>query len=328
MRMAILYHSREKGRESHLISYKIDTNDAGMRLDRYLKKLLPKAKPSLLYKSIRKKNITVNGKRAKEDDMLTAGDSVEVFFSDETIEKFSRRPRSAAGKFPKIVAETEDFLIMDKPVGVLSHGTGRRYEDNMVDRMIAYLIHTEAYNPRAEHTFTPSVANRLDRNTGGLIIGAKTAEGLRHANLWLRERKLKKYYLTIVEGRLEDVREVENYLEKEGEKNRMRESADGKYARGIYRPLTYGDGCTLVEAELITGRTHQIRQQLASIAHPIVGDQKYGKKASAFPALHHQLLHAYKLVFPETEAFPAVSKKTYLSEPGGKFRAIRRELHV
>lgn len=302
-----------------MTSYEIDINDAGMRLDRYVRKLFPKAKASLLYKSIRKKNITVNGKKAKEEDVLEIGDKVEVYFSDDTISKFSKTPRRIAGHFPKVVAESDDFIVMEKPVGILSHGTGKKFERNMVDDMLTYLIHEKSYNPRLENTFIPSICNRLDRNTSGLILGAKTAEGLRDANQWIRERKLKKYYLTIVEGRLESERTVENRLEKEEDKNRMVEGDDGKFAKGIYRPLDFKNGFTLVEAELVTGRTHQIRQQLASIGHPIVGDQKYGKKSRRFPELHHQLLHAYRLVFPPSD-YGAFSEKTVICEPRGKFQ--------
>lgn len=302
-----------------MTSYEIDINDAGMRLDRYVRKLFPKAKASLLYKSIRKKNITVNGKKAKEEDVLEIGDKVEVYFSDDTIAKFSKTPRRIAGRFPKVVAESEDFIVMEKPVGILSHGTGKKFERNMVDDMLTYLIHEKSYNPRLENTFIPSICNRLDRNTSGLILGTKTAEGLRDANRWIRERKLKKFYLTIVEGHLESERTVENRLEKEEDKNRMVEGDDGKFAKGIYRPLDFKKGFTLVEAELVTGRTHQIRQQLASIGHPIVGDQKYGKKSRRFPELHHQLLHAYRLVFPPSD-YGAFSEKTVTCEPRGKFQ--------
>ena len=311
-----------------MISNKIDTNDAGMRLDRYLKKLLPNAKASLLYKSIRKKNITVNGKKAKEEDVLTLGDTVEIYFSDETLAKFSKEPKSAKGKFPAVVFESADFIIMDKPVGVLSHGTGKAYERNMVDDMLAYLIHTKSYNPRGEKTFVPSICNRLDRNTSGLILGAKTAAGLRSANEWIRNREVEKYYMTIVEGVLEGERKVENRLKKEGDKNRVVEGDEGKEALGIYRPLKAAGNYTLVEAELITGRTHQIRQQLASIGHPVVGDRKYGRPSRAFEDLHHQLLHAYKLVFPETDEFPDVSGQVFISEPKGKFQRIRKSLHL
>ena len=311
-----------------MISNKIDTNDAGMRLDRYLKKLLPNAKASLLYKSIRKKNITVNGKKAKEEDVLTLGDTVEIYFSDETLAKFSKEPKSAKGKFPAVVFESADFIIMDKPVGVLSHGTGKAYERNMVDDMLAYLIHAKSYNPRGEKTFVPSICNRLDRNTSGLILGAKTAAGLRAANEWIRNREVEKYYMTIVEGVLEGERRVENRLKKEGDKNRVVEGDEGKEALGIYRPLKTAGNYTLVEAELITGRTHQIRQQLASIGHPVVGDRKYGRPSRAFEVLHHQLLHAYKLVFPETDEFPDVSGQVFISEPKGKFQRIRERLHL
>ncbi|MDY3118739.1 MAG: RluA family pseudouridine synthase [Peptoniphilus sp.] len=311
-----------------MISNKIDTNDAGMRLDRYVKKLLPNAKASLIYKSIRKKNITVNGKKAKEEETLALGDTVEIYFSEETLAKFSKTPKSVRGKFPSIVFESKDFIIMDKPVGVLSHGTGKAYERNMVDDMLAYLIHTKSYNPREERTFVPSICNRLDRNTSGLILGAKTAAGLRAANMWIRNRDVKKYYMTIVEGVMDWEKKVENRLEKDGGKNRVVEGEAGKEAVGIYRPIRSCGNYTLVEAELITGRTHQIRQQLASIGHPILGDRKYGHPSKRFGDLHHQLLHAYKLVFPKTEVFPDVSEQVLISEPKGKFQRIRESLHV
>lgn len=326
IRIGLLYHRTGRGGKNPLISYKIDINDAGMRLDRYVRKLLPNAKASLLYKSIRKKNITLNGKKAKQEDTVRVGDTVEIYFSDETLEKFSKTPRKIEGKFPKIVVETEDFIVINKPVGVLSHGTGKKFERNTVDDMLSYLIHTKSYNPRLENTFTPSICNRLDRNTSGLILGAKTAKGLREANRWIRRRDLGKYYLTLVEGHLKAERTVENRLEKDGGKNRVREGKDGKAAKGIYRPIAYRDGYTLVEVELVTGRTHQIRQQLSSIGLSVVGDQKYGKKSERFPRLHHQLLHAYRMVFPKTDLFPELSEKTIVAKPEGKFLEAARSL--
>lgn len=313
--------------------YEIKTNDAGMRLDRFLKKILPEAGLSLLYKSIRKKNITVNKQKVKQEYILQLGDSVEVFFSDETIEKFQGQGKKRTrGRHPEIVLETPHIVVMEKPLGILSHGSGGPFEPNMVDSLISYLIDKGDYVPRIEKTFTPSICNRLDRNTSGLIIGAKTGVGLREVNLLLRERKVEKHYLTICQGQLRGREEIHSSIEKNEEKNRVFESKEGKEAIGIYQPVDYANGYSLVSVNLITGRTHQIRHQLASIGLPVLGDHKYGSRTkfvlkNSGKVVDHQVLHSYKLVFPKIEGpLGDLSQKTVESQPRGLFKEVWEEI--
>lgn len=309
--------------------YEIKTNDAGMRLDRFLKRILPEAGLSLLYKSIRKKNITVNKAKVNQDYILELGDIVYVFFSEETIEKFQGpEKKRRRGLHPKVVFDSPHILIMEKPVGILSHGSGGPFEPNMVDSLISYLIDTGEYVPRIEKTFSPSVCNRLDRNTSGLIIGAKTALGLREVNGFLRNREVEKHYLTICQGQLKKREEVRSSIEKNEDKNRVFESQDGKEAIGIYEPVDYKNGYSLVSVNLITGRTHQIRHQLASIGLPVLGDHKYGARKKFYfgdkgQSLDHQVLHSHKLVFPKIEGpLSDLSEKVIESQPKGIFKEV------
>lgn len=313
--------------------YEIKINDEGMRLDRFLKKILPEAGLSLLYKSIRKKNITVNRLKVTPEYMLDLGDIVYVFFSDETIEKFEgEKKRKKRGHHPKIVLETEHILIMEKPVGILSHGSGQKYEPNMVDDLITYLIDTDQYVPRIEKTFTPSICNRLDRNTSGLIIGAKTALGLREVNEMIRQRKIEKYYLTICEGILREKKEIHSFIEKNEDNNRVFESQEGKEAFGIYEPVEVTRKYSLVSVNLVTGRTHQIRHQLASIGLPVLGDHKYGNRRKVWnrnskEIIDHQLLHSHKLVFPKIEGdLDELSNRVIESRPKGQFARVWEEI--
>ncbi|MCD1146513.1 RluA family pseudouridine synthase [Peptoniphilus sp. KCTC 25270] len=309
--------------------FEILRNDEGMRLDRYLKKILPEAGLSLLYKSIRKKNIVVNKKKVTQEYILQKGDIVSIFFSEETFKKFEgEKKKKKRGHYPKIILETEDVLIMEKPAGILSHGAGGKFERNIVDDMITYLIDKGDYVPRIEKTFTPSICNRLDRNTSGLIIGAKTAVGLREVNRMIREGKLEKYYVTICEGELKKEEKIVSRIGKNEEKNRVFAHEEGKDSVGIYKPLEYQKPYTLVEVNLITGRTHQIRYQLSSIGHPVLGDQKYGKNRGKNPyGVNHQLLHSYKLVFPKIEgSLKELSEKVIVSEPKGELERVWKEI--
>lgn len=313
--------------------FEILRNDEGMRLDRFLKKILPEAGLSLLYKSIRKKNIVVNKKKVTPEYILRLGDKVDIFFSDETLKKFQgEEKRKKRGHHPKIVLETKHVLIMEKPVGILSHGSGGKYEPNMVDDLITYLIDTDQYIPRIEKTFTPSICNRLDRNTSGLIIGAKTGLGLREVNQMIRQREIEKYYLTICEGVLKEKREIHSLIEKNKDKNRVFESEQGRESYGIYEPIEVGKNHTLVSVNLITGRTHQIRMQLASIGHPVLGDHKYGTRKKSWnknseESIDHQLLHSHRLVFPKIKGeLSELSGKVIESKIKGQFARVWEEI--
>lgn len=310
----------------------IEENDANMRMDRFLKKYLPNAPTGVLYKSLRKKNIVLNGKKAKPKTMLSKGDKIKIFFKDETIEKFQGKEKIVRAKsYPKIVADFGEIIIINKPSGLLSHSSQQAAEENTVDQLITYLIDEGRYSPEEEHTFVPSICNRLDRNTSGLIIGATSSQALREMNELIRKRKVKKFYLTIVHGAMIEDRHYISYLEKDRNKNIVRSNSQGIEAEGNYRPLKNNGEYTLVEVELITGRTHQIRHQLQEMGYPILGDPKYGKKHlrtnPKASSIKTQLLHAYKLIFPKlTGILAPLSEQEIVVPPEGAFKVVKEEI--
>ena len=282
----------------------ISQNDAGQRLDKFLRKTAPNLPQSLLYKAIRKKDIKINRKRAEISTRLQAGDEVSVYLPDEffvkpeTVYDFTR-----AGKQLSIVYEDENILLLDKKAGVLCHPDDREYIDTLIGRVKRYLYEKGEYDPDAENSFVPSLVNRIDRNTGGIVIAAKNAESLRILNQKMKDRELHKYYLCVVCGHLKEKEAtLTGYLEKNEAQNRVyvsnRPKEGAKTIRTRYRVLEERQGFSLVEVELLTGRTHQIRAHFASIGHPLAGDGKYGKnvvnKSTGFP---YQALYSYKLRF-------------------------------
>ena len=208
----------------------INRNDKGQRLDRFLGKYLQNAKKSLSMKSIRKKNITVNNKKSSPEYILNEGDRVEIYFSEETIEKFTKIKNHVKRDFPEIIYEDENIALVKKPRGLLSHNDKREYEKNALDMFVSYMIHTGEYVPRIEKSFRPSFCNRLDRNTSGILIGCKNAEALRDINESIKNRHLEKHYMALVEGKIDEEIHDISYLEKDGEKNKvsLNERGDGK----------------------------------------------------------------------------------------------------
>ncbi len=282
----------------------IGTNDAGQRLDRFLAKAVPLLPASLAQKYIRLKRIKRNGARAQRDTRLEAGDRLQLYINDE----FFDTPREdnayltvAAPKL-NIVYEDENILLVDKRPGLAVHPhDGAEYGRTLIDQIQAYLYQKHEWRPREENAFTPALCNRIDRNTGGIVIAAKTAEALRVMNQKIKDRELDKRYLAIVEVTPRP-REgsLKGYLFKDAVKNRVFVT-DGpkpgaKTCQTNYKVLDSRNGLSLVECELITGRTHQIRAQFAHAGHPLLGDGKYGKLDKRFDRTY-QALYSYKLTF-------------------------------
>lgn len=307
-----------------MIKITIEQNDANQRLDRFLRKYLNDAPLSYIYKCIRK-DVKINGKHGKEDSILEEGDELTLYIPDQDIRKFrSKKKISKAKKQFKIAYEDENILIAEKPFGLLTHGDSHEKKNTLSNQVIDYLIQQGDYNPRIEKTFTPAPANRLDRNTTGLVLFGKTADSLRTLNHLFRERDaISKYYITIVKGSLKDELVLKDKLIKDNERNKVeilpQDNDSGRSITTIVRPLKTGKSYSLVEAELITGRTHQIRAHLKSAGYPLIGDSKYGIKdvnrmVSEKFGLNTQLLHAYRVSFGNVEG-----SLSYLS--GMEFRS-------
>ena len=282
----------------------IGQNDAGQRLDRFLAKAVPLLPASLAQKYIRIKRIKCNGARAERDTRLQAGDVLQLYINDEFFDKPREDNAFLTVAAPKlnIVYEDDQILLVDKRPGVAVHPhDGAEYGRTLIDHIQAYLYQKREWRPREENAFTPALCNRIDRNTGGIVIAAKTAEALRVMNQKIKDRELDKRYLAIVEGTPKPpVGSLTGYLFKDAKKNRVfvtdTPQTGSKSCRTDYRVLATRNGLSLVECELITGRTHQIRAQFAHAGHPLLGDGKYGKLDKRFDR-NYQALYSYKLTF-------------------------------
>ena len=285
----------------------IGPNDAGQRLDRFLAKAVPLLPASLAQKYIRLKRIKRNGARAERDTRLEAGDVLQLYINDEFFDKPREDNAYLTVASPKltIVYEDEQILLVDKRPGLAVHPhDGAEYGRTLIDHIQAYLYQKREWNPRGENSFTPALCNRIDRNTGGIVIAAKTAEALRVMNQKIKDRELDKRYLAIVEGTpTPQEGSLKGYLFKDAKKNRVFVSdtpqPGSKTCQTNYRTLASKNGLSLVECELITGRTHQIRAQFAHAGHPLLGDGKYGKLDKRFDR-SYQALYSYKLTFQFT----------------------------
>lgn len=317
----------------------VSDDQAGQRLDKYLRRLMPSAGTGFLYKMLRKKNITLNGKRAEGNELLQNGDVVRFFFSDETFEKFTcaSAPDPAVSAYLhaynslsgiRVCYEDAHVLILDKPAGILTQRAGSG-DDSLNEWMIGYLLSKGSCTPKSLASFKPSVQNRLDRNTSGLVLCGITLQGSRLLSELVRERTLRKFYLTIVKGKIEAEGMLTGYLEKDTAANRVHITGaeEGKPVKTAYRPLAYGEDTTLLEVELITGKTHQIRAHMAGMGHPILGDEKYGdrtfnrKYAGKIPP--YQLLHAARVEFPALKPpFEALSEHVLKAPLPDAFREV------
>ena len=356
----------------------VSTNEAGQRLDKLLRKYLKNANTSFIYKMLRKKNIVLNDKKAEGKEILNLGDSVKMYFSEETFATMTGRAGQNSGsaeanreavasasaqtasagknsaqtrrgtssgnsserrekrafdveKFRKhIVYEDENLLVLNKPSGWLSQSDGSGLP-SVNERCLQYLMATGALTETQLQTFKPGIANRLDRNTSGLILFGKTLPALQALAGLLRDRTMEKYYLAIVCGDIDHAQRIDGYLAKDERTNRVEIRSqpfpDAVEIHTAYEPLKRSTDYTVLKVHLITGKTHQIRAHLRAIGHPIIGDPKYGRKdANAYYRTHGgvkaQLLHAWELHFPETLDGPLrnLAGRTITAEPPKEFR--------
>lgn len=281
----------------------IKKNDANQRLDKFLQKNFKTLPKSLMYKYIRKKCIKVNGKKCDIQTMLHEGDILTFYIKDEFFEAASQKSYEFM-KAPKkldIIYEDDNILLLNKQPGVIVHPDKSYHFDSLIARVQHYLYDKGEYNPEEEQAFAPALVNRIDRNTGGIVIAAKNAESLRVLNLKMKTRELEKHYLCLIYGKPENSHAVlHGYLTKNESKNKVtihkNEVEGSKEVITEYTVLKSNKKFSLVDVELHTGRTHQIRAHMASIGHPLAGDTKYGKNKKAPDGFSHQALYSYKLI--------------------------------
>lgn len=332
-------------------SYEIGTNEAGQRLDKFLHKYMPVAGTAFFYKMLRKKNITLNGKKAEGKEILSVGDKVSFFFSEETFQKFrgiSEKTSETAApteeyekafltlKGISVLYEDENVVILDKPAGILSQKAAQK-DLSLNEWLTGYLLSQKQITAKELETFRPSVCNRLDRNTSGIVLCGKTLAGSQELGKLIKERQIGKFYRTFVKGQIKERKQITGTLVKDETANKVTVSSKGEPGQEIktaYVPLAQAGDMTYLEVELITGKTHQIRAHLASIGHPLAGDGKYGdrkwnEKLRLSFGVKWQLLHAYRLEFPVlTGTLENLSGKVILAPLPQVFKEIIREYKV
>ena len=302
----------------------IQPNDAGQRLDRFIKKAVPALPDSLLQRSIRLKRIKLNKKGAKNAAMLAAGDLVEMYLNDEFFSSKENSPGFLlAGTELAIVYEDTNLLLLDKAPGLVVHEDSFGQPDTLINRVCRYLYEKGEYDPQNEQSFVPALCNRIDRNTGGIVIAAKNAPTLRVVNDLIKKRLIDKYYLCMIHGRMTPAQgTLKQFLLKDADENRV-EVFDwpvpgAKTALTRYKTLRSDEKLSLLEVELLTGRTHQIRASFAHVGHPLLGDHKYGNSKSNLGTGHRfQALYAYRLVFngeSEAEHLAYLNRREFIIE--------------
>lgn len=315
----------------------IHDNEAGQRLDKLLRKYLSEAPGSFIYKMLRKKNIVLNGKKATGNEHLKKGDSVKLFLADDTIAKFQ-----AAGKTVEesirntvkldVIYEDQNVLLINKPSGMLSQ-KAKETDVSVVENVTAYLLESGQLTRENLRTFHPSICNRLDRNTSGLIVAGKSLIGLQQMGDLFKKRTLKKYYLCIVKGTITEPAHIKGYLAKDEKTNKVHlfKAEQGLPIETEYVPIAWNKEMTLLKVHLITGRTHQIRAHLSSTGHPLLGDYKYGNKNwndryKKEWKIEDQVLHAYQLTLPAMKKeLENLSGKTFYAKVPETFWKLIKE---
>lgn len=315
----------------------VHKQEEGQKLVKLLGAYLKEAPTSFFYKMLRKKNITLNGKKADGSEKLKAGDEIRLFLSDETYEKFAGTP-SKKQSYPSaklsILYEDPHILLINKPAGMLTQKASPA-DVSLNDYLLGYLEQSGQWDPAEAKAFRPSVCNRLDRNTSGLVICGKSMAGLQEMASVLKDRSLHKYYLCLVHGTMKEGKRLHGYLRKDEGSNRVEIFSEETEGASLiiteYEPLCTKNDLTLLKVTLITGKSHQIRAHLASIGYPILGDPKYGNKEQNRQAreqlgIKRQMLHAWKLTFPElTGPLHYLSGRTFEAEPPAQMQPYLRK---
>lgn len=315
----------------------IQENENNQRLDRFLKKYLNDAPTSFIYKMLRKKRIKLNSKKADPKDKIVTGDTIQLYLSEETIDSFKVKNTYEPQKKSKlnIVYEDGNLVLIHKEAGVLSHSS-KKGEASLVDSFISYLYDKGEYDPSSERVFKPAICNRLDRNTIGLVIAAKNYNTLKGINEAIRSKNIDKYYKCLVKGELKSNLNLEDYIVKNKDENKSyvtnEKNEESKKIQTNVNILKSSSKFSLVEVELITGKSHQIRAHLSYINHPVVGDYKYGdeKVNMLFRqkfGLKHQYLFAYKLRFNNMpKGLEYLNGKEFVDNMDEKFANIENAL--